>query len=212
MTIQPKQEELLKRLNELAKSAAEPLGLSVLTVRLGQQGAKRTLEVCIARRHGVVGLSDCEQVSRALDQLLEGYSDTSQSILSGAYLLEVVSPGIDRQLSSSDDFEIFAGERIRIKAKENIGNLGADFTCTLVEGDANSLTVKAAEPLVDTGRKVAKSKEASKDKLSQRSKACLPAVQGANGDQFKLDLAKVFKINLYSDDLKKSKHRSEIGE
>jgi ribosome maturation factor RimP len=201
MTIQPKREQDVLRLTELAKKAAEPLGLSVLSVRLSQQGNKRSLEVCIARRKGAVGLSDCEQISRALDQELEADAQSKDPIVRGAYLLEVVSPGIDRQLSGAYEFDIFAGEQIRVKAKESIANLGDDFSCILLMGDDQFLTVMAAEPIRAAGAKDAKSKEAKK--VKQNGEAQAHSAKGVEEEQLKIDLSKVFRVNLYCDDLKR---------
>lgn len=205
MTNQPLKERVLSRITALAKSVAEPLGLSVLEVRLSQQGRRRTLEVCILRKHGeAIGLSDCEQVSRALDQLLEAETQNSEPLLGGPFLLEVVSPGIERQLTTASELELFSGQRVRIRARENVSDLGSEFVCTLLGGDETHLQLANAQALINSDRKVAKSKATGK-KANQHSAGRSEQPGYSAGNAFRLELAKVFKVNLYSDDLKKEK-------
>jgi len=191
MTIQEKKEQILKYVTELAQSVAQPLGLAVLDVRLTQQGHRASLEVCIFKKGGLVSLSDCEHVSRTLDSLLEQESLKRGPILTGSFLLEVVSPGIDRQLSSSREFEIFAGQQVRIKAKNNIGDLGSDFTCTLLGGDVDTVAVRDGKAFVDPNQR-------KRGNLSKRKGGERPT----NGATFKIELNKIYKVNLYSADLK----------
>ena len=200
MTASQRNERILKRVVQLAENIAQPLGLTVLDVQLGQQGQVKSLEVCIMRQGGAIGFSDCEQVSKQLGSLLEEESLEFEPLIQGHYLLEVVSPGIERQLVSARDFQLFAGQRIRVRAKENIGKLGAEFTCTLLAGDEASLKVSAAEPLLNPRPKIAKSKELKqiKNQTSNTEQTLL-----AQEDVLKLDLTKVFKINLYGNDLLK---------
>lgn len=60
-----------------------------------------------------IGIEDCVRVSKALDEPLDQIPEVG-SLLSGAYELEISSPGINRALRMSGDFEKFAGSRVRI--------------------------------------------------------------------------------------------------
>lgn len=57
-----------------------------------------------------VTLDDCARVSRALEPTLEERPD-----LDGRYVLEVSSPGVERPLVRSRDFERFAGREVALK-------------------------------------------------------------------------------------------------
>ena len=142
-----------------------------------------------------MSLSDCEQVSRALDSLLEQESLKRGPILTGSFLLEVVSPGIDRQLTRGLEFEIFAGQQVRIKAKSNIGDLGSDFICTLLGGDAETVSVRDGKAYVDPSQSKKNNLSKSKSKLKVGDKP-------SHGAVFKLELSKIYKVNLYAADLK----------
>jgi ribosome maturation factor RimP len=60
-------------------------------------------------RQGGVTLADCETVSRQVSALLDvaGFG-------SGRYLLEVSSPGLDRQLYGARDYARFVGRGLRV--------------------------------------------------------------------------------------------------
>jgi ribosome maturation factor RimP len=60
-------------------------------------------------REGGVSLADCETVSRQVSALLDvsGFG-------TGRYLLEVSSPGLDRQLYGPRDYQRFVGRQVRV--------------------------------------------------------------------------------------------------
>jgi ribosome maturation factor RimP len=60
-------------------------------------------------REGGVNLADCETVSRQASAFLDLIDFGS-----GRYLLEVSSPGLDRQLYGPRDYERFTGHRVRV--------------------------------------------------------------------------------------------------
>lgn len=59
---------------------------------------------------GSLGVEDCAKISRAVAPVLE-----VEDLISGAYRLEVSSPGIDRPLLNADDFRRFAGFEAKIE-------------------------------------------------------------------------------------------------
>lgn len=62
---------------------------------------------------GAIGVEDCANVSRALDEPLEAMVEIDKAF-GGAYELEVSSPGVDRPLRKVRDFEKFIGRDARI--------------------------------------------------------------------------------------------------
>ncbi|MBC7690737.1 MAG: ribosome maturation factor RimP [Methylotenera sp.] len=60
-----------------------------------------------------IGVEDCAKVSRALDEPLDLMPEM-ETIFSGTYELEVSSPGIDRPLRLTKDFERFKGREARV--------------------------------------------------------------------------------------------------
>jgi ribosome maturation factor RimP len=60
-----------------------------------------------------IGIEDCVRVSKALDEPLDQIPEV-ESLLSGAYELEISSPGISRALRMAGDFDKYAGSKVRI--------------------------------------------------------------------------------------------------
>lgn len=89
-------------------------------------------------------LDDCEKVSRALDTTLD-----EAAVMPGAYVLEVSSPGISRQLSSDRDFLAFKGFAVVIKTyapyldkKEWLGQLqGRDQEAVYINQKGRSIAI-----------------------------------------------------------------------
>jgi ribosome maturation factor RimP len=72
------------------------------------------LEAGADRGYGAgINVEDCAIVSRALDEPLDQMPEV-EAIFSGTYELEVSSPGIDRPLRRSGDYERFKGREARI--------------------------------------------------------------------------------------------------
>ncbi|NPV88832.1 ribosome maturation factor [Coprothermobacteraceae bacterium] len=64
---------------------------------------QRVLSIVIHREPSVT-VSDCEHISRAVEPLLD-----AEEWLTGSYILEVSSPGLERVLRRREEFQIFSG-------------------------------------------------------------------------------------------------------
>jgi ribosome maturation factor RimP len=64
---------------------------------------------------GGVSHADCELVSNQVGTLLD-----VEDLIPNRYVLEVSSPGIERGLFKRDDFERFAGSRIKLRTAQPI--------------------------------------------------------------------------------------------
>lgn len=139
-------QELIARIESIAQSVCDPLELSLVGVRIGQQGKRRALEVTIYRRGGRIALSDCESVSRKLEELLDQAQQT-ENLIEGSYILEVESPGIDRKLSTQREFDVFSGQNVEIQSKDLVAPLGYNFMAKLVGLKDGKVYLQGARPL-----------------------------------------------------------------
>jgi ribosome maturation factor RimP len=110
---------------------AEPLiaenGLELIDVEYVKEGAEWYLRLFLDKDGDEgVDLDDCELISRKLSDVLEIEDPITQ-----AYRLEVSSPGIERPLKRTKDFQRFQGEKVQIKTfsevegkKQFVGILG----------------------------------------------------------------------------------------
>jgi ribosome maturation factor RimP len=99
-------------------AAIEPalgdLGFRLVRVTVsGRDG--QTLQIMAERPDGTMSAGDCERVSHAVSPVIDVLDP-----LSGAYRLEVSSPGIDRLLVRPSDFEAWAGHEAKVELKEPV--------------------------------------------------------------------------------------------
>lgn len=99
----------IQKVYDLAKPLADSLKLDLWDIRFEKEGADWYLRVFIDK-DGEITIEDCEALSRPLNNILDEANPIEQ-----AYIFEVGSPGLGRQLRNPEHFEKFIGEEIRIK-------------------------------------------------------------------------------------------------
>ncbi|MGB4101569.1 MAG: ribosome maturation factor RimP [Alphaproteobacteria bacterium] len=89
----------------LAEPALAGLGYDLVRVQLAGSQGGLTLQIMAERQdRRAMQVEDCTAITRALDPLLDAADP-----ISGAYALEVSSPGIDRPLTRAKDYNDWAG-------------------------------------------------------------------------------------------------------
>ena len=83
-------------------------GMGFRLVRVKMSGS--TLQIMAERPDGSFTIDDCEQASRAISPLLD-----VEDVITNRYFLEMSSPGIDRPLVRTQDFERWAGHEAKIE-------------------------------------------------------------------------------------------------
>jgi ribosome maturation factor RimP len=116
---------LIPKILELAAPVAEGLGLEVVAAVFQTNQRPPVLRVDVRNLGEDTGLADCERMSRALEPVLD-----EAGIIADAYVLEVSSPGVSRQLESDREFISFQGFPVTVSAvdpvegqQEWLGNL-----------------------------------------------------------------------------------------
>ena len=100
-------------MKELIEPVVEALGCRLWGIEQMSQGKRVTLKVYIEGEDRNVDVEDCARVSRQLSSLLD-----VEDVVSGKYILEVSSPGLDRRLFTRDQFDECTGENIRISLRK----------------------------------------------------------------------------------------------
>jgi len=129
---------------DLVAPTLEGMGYELVRVLLmGKQ--RKILQVMVDRADGqAISVDDCEAVSRALSAVLD-----VDDPISGAYDLEVSSPGVDRPLTRRRDFDRFAGHLVRLEA-ETTQHGRRRVKGVLVGIDADDMvSVRLTEPAED---------------------------------------------------------------
>lgn len=100
---------LIPQIFQTAEEVASPLGLEVVDVVLHTNKNPIVLRVDIRNLDQDTGLDDCERMSRALEAVLDEID-----LIPHAYVLEISSPGAERQLQGDREFVAFRGFMINV--------------------------------------------------------------------------------------------------
>lgn len=104
---------LIPKIVDLAAPVAKSLGLEVVAAVFHTNQHPPILRVDIRNLEGDVSLEDCEQMSRALEATLD-----ETDVIPDAYVLEISSPGISRNLTTDREFISFKGFPIVVTTTE----------------------------------------------------------------------------------------------
>ena len=105
----------------MAARVAGTYGLDIFDVQFRREASGMVLRVQIDRpgpsatAEESVSVEDCARVSRDLSATLD-----VEDLIPTAYTLEVSSPGLDRPLRGTDDYQRFAGRRAKLVMRETV--------------------------------------------------------------------------------------------
>ena len=105
----------MEHVRGIVERVAASRGLEVVDVEFRGGGKARLLRVFIDKPGGVTH-EDCANVSHEVGTIL----DVEDAVPGGSYLLEVSSPGLDRQLVRPADYERFAGSLVKVTTREPV--------------------------------------------------------------------------------------------
>lgn len=124
---------LIPQIIDLAIPVAESLGLEVVGAVFHTNQRPPVLRVDIRNPHQDTGLDDCERMSRALEATLD-----TTDIIPDAYVLEISSPGISRQLITDREFISFKGFTVVVNTSQPYEGQ-QEWTGQLIKRDENAV-------------------------------------------------------------------------
>ena len=113
----------------LAEPLAEQAGVSIWDVRFVKEGADWFLRVIIDKDDGVT-INDCVEMTHLLNPVLDKADPIAQS-----YCLEVMSPGIERELTRPEHFEVYKGLPVTVKLFRPTEDGQREFVGLLLDAD-----------------------------------------------------------------------------
>jgi len=132
-----------ERIKEIAARAASESNLELVHARIIGASKNLTVRIFIDKEGGVTH-DDCSTMSRKLDAILD-----EEDFIPGNYLLEVSSPGLERELYSLKDFEKFIGSLAKVKTNVPIdgqknfrGRIGSIENDEIIFEDKTRATVR----------------------------------------------------------------------
>jgi len=119
-------------IENLIEPSITAMGFELVRVKFIGGGGK-TLQVMIERQdRRPITVDDCAEISRLISTLLE-----VDDPVSGTYILEVSSPGIDRPLVRLGDYARFSGFEARVEIEGRIN--GQRRFCGRIDGVSGEL-------------------------------------------------------------------------
>jgi ribosome maturation factor RimP len=142
----------IEHVRGIVQRVATSRGLEVVDVEFRGGGKSRMLRVFIDKPGGVTH-EDCAEMSREVGTIL----DVEDAVPGGSYLLEISSPGLDRQLVRETDYQRFTGNVVKVTTREPVdgnrhfqgrleGYEGGRLTLDLSAGRKNNKPGRAAGP------------------------------------------------------------------
>ena len=123
------------RTEQMILPILEAKGFELYDVEYVKEGADFYLRAYIDKPGGIT-IDDCVEVSRAMNELLD-----AEDFIKDAYIFEVSSPGLGRQLKKDKHLASSIGLDVDIKTFKPI-NGSKEFTGTLKAFDKDTITVE----------------------------------------------------------------------
>ncbi|MBN2653834.1 MAG: ribosome maturation factor RimP [Nitrospirae bacterium] len=99
---------------QIAAAAAQDEGIELVDVEIKGSGRRPIIRVTVDKEGGIT-IGECEKMSRAIEALMD-----VEDPVSGSYMLEVSSPGIDRPLKNAANFIKSIGKLARVVTADQI--------------------------------------------------------------------------------------------
>lgn len=142
------------------KPEFETLGYLLVDVEYKKEGKDFFLRLFIDKNGGVT-IEDCVRASEAISEKLDEWD-----LISGAYFLDVSSPGAERPIKTEEDLQTTLNNGIYVKTYQQIGS-EKEWTGVLTGYDEDTVTIEYK----DKARK--KTITIDRDKIATIRKAVL---------------------------------------
>lgn len=127
----------VNKVHKIVFPFAEELGLEIWDIRFVKEGADRYLRIFIDKPGGVT-VDDCVDLTHAISKPLDEADPIKES-----YMLEVSSPGVERELVKDEHFEKSIGKKVMLRTIRPINNV-RDFSGVLKAYENKTVTVELA--------------------------------------------------------------------
>ncbi|BCN31472.1 ribosome maturation factor RimP [Anaeromicropila herbilytica] len=129
-----KREDYEARAEKLIEPIIKENNFELYDMEYVKEGSNWYLRAYIDKENGI-NIDDCELVSRAFSELLD-----KNEFIEDAYILEVSSPGLGRQLKKDKHFSRCIGEEVEVKLYKAL-NKQKEFIGILDSFNEESITI-----------------------------------------------------------------------
>ncbi|MBP7376286.1 MAG: ribosome maturation factor RimP [Pyrinomonadaceae bacterium] len=123
------------RIREIAAKVAEDRGVELVHSEVAGTKRDSVVRIYIDKPDGVT-LDDCGGFSSSVEDVLD-----AEDFIPGKYVLEVSSPGIERELYTLADFEKFKGRLVKVKTSQEFAGQ-KNFVGSLTGVEDSEITIE----------------------------------------------------------------------
>jgi ribosome maturation factor RimP len=135
--------DVASKTTEIAERLLTSLGLELVEIEYKREGRDMVLRLFVDKEGGVT-LDDCATVSRELSEILD-----VEDFIRDRYTLEVSSPGLNRPLKKTADYERYRGRLVKVRTYElladDAGNRRKTFLGELLGLEDDCVRLKLTE-------------------------------------------------------------------
>ena len=135
--------EVYEKVVDATRDLVKGLGLEVVDARIEREKGRTFLRISLDKPGGGLTLDECAGASDLLGQVLE-----REEVVKGPYVLEVMSPGIDRPLRRRADYAGSVGKRIKVNLRQPYEGRVA-FRGILVEASGEAVRLDLGTEQID---------------------------------------------------------------
>lgn len=125
----------VQRVEEIVKPFAEALSLDLWDITFTKEGTDWYLRIFIDKDGGI-SIDDCVALTHAVTKPLDEADPIAQS-----YMLEVSSPGVERELKKDRHFEKYIGSPVIVRTIRPVDGV-RDFSGIMVKYESGQITVR----------------------------------------------------------------------
>lgn len=126
--------EIIDNASILTKQPLLDMGYELVEVDYVKELGDYYLRIFAYHEDGI-GLEDCEKITRIVSDILD-----EKDLIPGAYYLEVSSPGLDRPISTNDDFRRSINKDIEVRLYKAIEGIKI-YDGKLISYDDDNITI-----------------------------------------------------------------------
>ena len=141
-----RREEYEQKTEAILTPIVESRGFELVDVEYVKEAGNWYLRAYVDKEGGIT-LDDCELVNRAWSDMMD-----ADDFIEDAYILEVSSPGVLRQLKKEKDFKRSLGEEVEIRTYRMIDRK-KEFTGILKDYDETTVTIEMEDETEKTFEK-----------------------------------------------------------
>lgn len=138
--------KLVDKVEEKITDTVKNLGYEIEYTEYVKEKDNKIFRVVIDKENVSLTTEDCEKVSRAIEE------DVDNSMKDEAYVLEVSSPGLERQLKNTRLFNKYLGSKILVKLFSKVEDK-KELEGILKTADEDSIELEVEEKIINIERK-----------------------------------------------------------